>query len=121
MESRELITLDDGMADCLQPPPTFQPPGAASTTPSTAGSTSAQPKQDHIDLITRYNLASKISSPPSTPSGSEGAGKGSSQESVWSNNKNERQALFQRRREEMVLNARRKLEEKEKGKRVQGT
>ena len=71
-------------------------------------------KSEHVDLITRYNLGSKISSPPSTPSEEGSEMSGSPQAQSWSNNKNERQALLKRRREEMILNARRKLEEKEK-------
>lgn len=70
-------------------------------------------RSEHIDLITRYNLGSRISSPPSTPSESSGPS-GSTQTASWSNNKNERQALLKRRREEMILNARRKLEERER-------
>ncbi len=57
----------------------------------------------HPDLITRYNLASRI--------GEEG--KAEEMKPAWSNNKSERQALLQRRREEMVLKARRKMEERE--------
>ncbi|KAK3171286.1 hypothetical protein OEA41_003370 [Lepraria neglecta] len=97
------------------PPLSFQPPIPASATPSTAGTSPGQMKPAHVDLITRYNLSSKISSPLSTPS--DGTGTGSqrgSQTQTWSNNKNERQALLQRRREEMILNARKKLEEKER-------
>jgi len=33
---------------------------------------------------------------------------------TWSSNKNERAALLQKRREEMILKARRKLQEKER-------
>ncbi|KAL2040450.1 hypothetical protein N7G274_006893 [Stereocaulon virgatum] len=95
------------------PPPSFQPPIPASVTPNTAGTSSGQMKPAQVDLITRYNLGSKISSPSSTPSEGIG-GQGGSQTQTWSNNKNERQALLQKRREEMILNARRKLEEKER-------
>ena len=67
----------------------------------------------YIDLRTRYNLGSRISSQPSTPTDDSGVG-GSPQTESWSNNKNERQLSLKRRREEMILNARRKLEEKER-------
>lgn len=85
-----------------QPPPSFQPPlPASASTPS-----SSQPKPAHPDLITRYNLASKLGQDPveSSSQGKQG----------WSQNKNERQALLQRRREEMILSARRKMEERER-------
>ncbi|CAD6568754.1 MAG: hypothetical protein ASARMPREDX12_001823 [Alectoria sarmentosa] len=99
------------------PPPSFQPIIPPGATPSTANTNPAQLKSKHIDLITRYNLGSKISLPLSTlsegsgPSGSPGV----PQTQAWSSNKNERQALLKRRREEMILNARRKLEEMERG------
>ncbi|CAF9931615.1 hypothetical protein IMSHALPRED_008665 [Imshaugia aleurites] len=95
------------------PPPSFQPVIPAGVTPSTANTTPGQMKSEHIDLITRYNLGSRLSSPPSTPPESSGAS-GSQQAQSWSNNKNERQALLKRRREDMILGARRKLEEKER-------
>ncbi|KAF6224811.1 hypothetical protein HO133_010005 [Letharia lupina] len=95
------------------PPPSFQPVIPAGATPSTANTTLAQSKSEHIDLITRYNLGSRVSSQSSSPS--EGSGpSGSPQPQSWSNNKNERQALLKRRREEMILTARRKLQEKER-------
>ena len=65
----------------------------------------AKPSQP--DLITRYNLASKVGQASST--GTEEQPK-----KAWSQDKNERQANLQRRREEMVLAARRKMEEKAK-------
>ncbi|MCJ1460727.1 hypothetical protein MMC28_011109 [Mycoblastus sanguinarius] len=103
-----------------QPPPSFQPPIPASTTPSTASTRPGHTKPEHVDLITRYNLASKLSSPPSISSEEGARGEGNStaaaQAQTWSNNKSERHALLQRRREEMILNARRKLEEKDKEK-----
>ncbi|KAM0801691.1 putative AMFR protein [Usnea florida] len=95
------------------PPPSFQPNIPVGATPTTANTSPGQIRSEHVDLITRYNLGSRISSPPSTPA--EGSGLGSAQTESWSNNKNERQALLKRRREEMILNARRKLEEKERG------
>lgn len=89
-------------------------------TPSTANTSPGQMRSEQVDLITRYNLGSRVSSPPSsTPS--EGAGpSGGPQTQSWSNNKHERQALLKRRREEMILNARRKLEEKERERLQQG-
>ncbi|KAI9877286.1 MAG: hypothetical protein M1830_004326 [Pleopsidium flavum] len=92
------------------PPPSFQPQPAQSSSPTTA-SPSTPPKPIHPDLITRYNLASKLSEPvPTSPDAAQKSSTGK----AWSQNKNERQALLQRRREEMILAARRKLEEKDR-------
>ncbi|KAI4163282.1 MAG: hypothetical protein LQ342_003017 [Letrouitia transgressa] len=93
-----------------RPPPSFQPsqPPPSSAPASTF---SSPPKPSHPDLITRYNLKSKLSAPP-TPIEEDKAGAPKAQ--AWSQNKLERQALLQKRREEMVLNARRKMEEKER-------
>lgn len=74
-------------------------------------STSPENKPTHPDLITRYNLASRIGEPSAGRDGEVATAP------LWSSNKNERQALLQRRREEMVLNARRKMEEKERERR----
>ncbi|KAF1981840.1 putative AMFR protein [Aulographum hederae CBS 113979] len=88
------------------PPLSFQsdlPPTPSSSRPATT----AQPPKQHPDLITRYNLASKISQPPSEPAPEK-------QKPQWSQSKAERQLDLQRRREEMILNARRKMEEKDR-------
>ena len=106
-EARADSTIDQ------QPPPSFQPIIPAGAIASTVNITAGQVRSEHIDLITRYNLGSRISSTPSTPAEGSGFG-GSPQTETWSNNKSERQALLKRRREEMILNARRKLEEKER-------
>ncbi|KAI9821219.1 MAG: hypothetical protein M1827_003953 [Pycnora praestabilis] len=101
-----------------RPPPSFQPQAlAASTNIRTPTPVSSAPVLP--DLITRYNLSSKISptpadsslSPPSPEIGASGKGQ---TKQTWSQNKNERQQLLQRRREEMILAARRKLEDKDK-------
>lgn len=98
----------------LQPPQTFQPPlpvaNAASSLPS-ANAKPAASKPLQPDLITRYNLASKIAgSELEIESGPSLATAGGKQ--AWSQNKGERQALLQRRREEMILAARKKMEAK---------
>ncbi|KAF2013046.1 hypothetical protein BU24DRAFT_352336 [Aaosphaeria arxii CBS 175.79] len=91
------------------PPASFNPPLSRSTPPSRTPTPAAKPSQP--DLITRYNLASKISSSAdSATNTSESKGK------AWSSDRDERQANLQRRREEMILAARRKLEQKEKAK-----
>ncbi|KAI9892487.1 MAG: hypothetical protein M1814_001444 [Vezdaea aestivalis] len=91
------------------PPPSFQPPAApGSSTPARAST--AQPARkapQYQDLITRYNLHSKVDLPEAEASMPENSGKGN-----WSSNKNDRQLSMQQRREEMVLRARRKMLEK---------
>ncbi len=91
-----------------QPPPSFQPQPPAST--QQPSSTAARPNPNvptvPIDLISRYNLATKVSSNDNTAE--ESVGKG------WAASKADRQASLQRRREEMVLAARRKMEERDK-------
>ena len=103
------------MTTDMQPPPSFQPQSPPYTSP--LPSFTASKPQHGPDLITRYNLSSKLSQPLSETSGvsGAGAGEGKKPQQGWSQNKNERQALLQRRREEMILNARRKMEEKERG------
>ncbi|MCJ1434606.1 hypothetical protein MMC27_003975 [Xylographa pallens] len=97
------------------PPPSFQPPSLASSspTPSTSSAPAAPPIPQ--DLITRYNLSSKIQpsfARPQQPSTTETPHE--AKKAGWSANKNERQALLQRRREEMILGARRKMEERDR-------
>ncbi|KAJ4359923.1 uncharacterized protein N0V89_000482 [Didymosphaeria variabile] len=94
-----------------QPPTSFQLPPSRTGTPSgaqrqTANRQPAKPAQP--DLITRYNLASKVG--PSAESTAVEQPKSK----AWSQDKNERQVNLQRRREEMILAARRKMEEKAK-------
>ncbi|TVY29508.1 Coupling of ubiquitin conjugation to ER degradation protein [Lachnellula hyalina] len=99
------------------PPQSFQPP-LPSTTSSTTSTTTPKPARPlQPDLITRYNLGSKINNPPITTDEEEAERekeekKPQVQNSSWSANKGERQALLQRRREEMILAARRKMEAK---------
>jgi coupling of ubiquitin conjugation to ER degradation protein 1 len=72
--------------------------------------TSSKPaisKPTYPDLITRYNLTARVSSGEDAEIASSGA-----RRHGWSQNKNERQALLQKRREEMILAARRKMQEK---------
>lgn len=102
------------------PPQSFQPPLPVPAS-STAPASSAIPaKPLPPDLITRYNLKAKLAEEASRREDSEGAelaresqssGK-QNQGQAWSQNKAERQALLQKRREEMILAARRKMEAK---------
>lgn len=98
------------MVSGIQPPASFQLPPSRTGTPSAgqgqAPRQAAKPAQP--DLITRYNLASKVG--PAAESSAVETPKGK----AWSQDKTERQANLQRRREEMILAARRKLEEKAK-------
>lgn len=94
---------------------TFQPPPPpTSPTPSTSQShtgshqkTPAKPAEP--DLITRYNLQGKISEEGDE---AEAESTGSNGKKGWSSNRDERQSALQRRRDEMILAARRKMEEK---------
>ncbi|TQV98727.1 hypothetical protein V2A60_007567 [Cordyceps javanica] len=88
------------------PPVTFQPPPppGQSASAHSAPATRQVDKPTQPDLITRYNLKDKIDM--ETKSGDEGKGKG------WSSNREERQASLQRRRDEMILAARRKMQAK---------
>lgn len=87
------------------PPPSYRPalptPPAAPATTARSTGPAAQP-----DLITRYNLQSRVS----------GKGKEAVVEQErqgWSSDKAARAEGLKRRREEMVLAARRKMMEKE--------
>lgn len=101
------------VTDAMQPPPTFQPAlPPTPRTPSTARPSPSQSTPEHIDLIKRYNLSTKVSNP--SPAHEGETAEIAAAQGGWSNNKNERQALLRWRREEMVLQARRKLEEKER-------
>ncbi|KAL2135987.1 hypothetical protein VTI74DRAFT_6036 [Chaetomium olivicolor] len=101
------------------PPVTFQPPPPPTSNNNSVNSntnSNAQPSSKpvvvptHPDLITRYNLQDKLNSgdPEGSGSGAETTGRSK----AWSNDKNERQSLLQRRRDQMILEARRKMEAK---------
>ncbi|KAH9908790.1 hypothetical protein F4778DRAFT_364764 [Xylariomycetidae sp. FL2044] len=104
------------------PPVTFQPPPPpASPTPPSASQSAAATapsKPAEPDLITRYRLQDKVSA----ASGGEAIAAEGSAAAVttttgakakpWSANRDERQASLQRRRDEMILAARKKMEAK---------
>ncbi|KAK5004979.1 hypothetical protein LTR28_008253 [Elasticomyces elasticus] len=96
----------------VKPPVSFQPPTPSPIPSSTSASAAPAPKNVHPDLITRYNLSSKIASPP--PQDGMSSSVETKTKQVWSANKNERSEQLKRRREEMILAARRKMEEKER-------
>ncbi|KAF1913265.1 hypothetical protein BDU57DRAFT_522061 [Ampelomyces quisqualis] len=87
-------------------PPSFILPAPAPTTTTPARPAAVTPSQP--DLITRYNLSAKLGQPAGE--GEQGKAK------AWSADRNERQMNLQRRREEMILAARRRMEAMEKGK-----
>ncbi|KAI5854265.1 hypothetical protein BZA05DRAFT_393696 [Tricharina praecox] len=97
----------------LPDPP--RPPAAprAALQPSTSGSTggpASRPSRvgpQHTDLITRYNLHSRLSETPSSPSSSTStpSGKGKAPAS-----KQDRMLAHKAKRDEMILDARHKLE-----------
>jgi len=93
------------------PPITFQPPpppGANNATASSSTPAKAAEKPTQPDLITRYRLQDKISAQQRelAEAENEKASRG------WSSNRDERQSLLQKRRDEMILAARRKMEAK---------
>lgn len=93
------------------PPPSFQPNiPAPATAQNTSGSTAAgrKPTAPLPDLITRYNLQSKVSGKGKEPVPSE-----EQKRNAWSADKNARADALKKRREDMILAARRKMEEKE--------
>jgi len=89
-------------------PPSFQPEIPVSVSSSSGPSTSSVPKVVEPDLITRYNLQSRINS-----KGKERADEPPA--SGWASSKDRRQQMLQRRRDEMILAARRRMEEKDAG------
>jgi coupling of ubiquitin conjugation to ER degradation protein 1 len=99
----------------MKPPQTFQPPLPASASSSSTATTENKPpvtKPSQPDLITRYNLAAKVANADSEGEGPAENTNTAAGKSAWSSNKNERQALLQKRREEMILAARRKMQAK---------
>jgi coupling of ubiquitin conjugation to ER degradation protein 1 len=91
-----------------QAPPSFQPQVPLPALSSTSITTSAMRKTVEPDLITRYNLQSKISS----------KGKEKAEDSPpigWAPSKDLRQQMLQRRRDGMILAARRRMQEKDEG------
>ncbi|SPN99661.1 related to AMFR protein [Cephalotrichum gorgonifer] len=97
------VTSERILAGRLDTPPvTFQPPPPPGSNNAAAAATPSKPrKPTQPDLITRYNLQSKIG---------EAEEEGEKKKEGWSASREERQALLKRRRDEMILAARRKME-----------
>jgi coupling of ubiquitin conjugation to ER degradation protein 1 len=83
--------------------------GGRSTPAQPPQGPTAETKPAAPDLITRYNLQEKLASSPAEPQEPESTKPGSK---GWSANKDERQSLLQKRRDQMILEARRKMEAK---------
>ncbi|KAI9934729.1 hypothetical protein ASPWEDRAFT_71487 [Aspergillus wentii DTO 134E9] len=91
------------------PPPSFQPQIAipSASAPTRPAPASAPSKADGQDLISRYNLSSRVTDDSNTEStGTSPAPRG------WSQSKDERQRLLQKRRDDMILAARKKMMQK---------
>lgn len=93
------------------PPPSFQPNLPAPAATQNAGGSTAtgrKPNAPLPDLITRYNLQSRVSGKGKEPVPSE-----EQKRNAWSADKSARADALKKRREDMILAARRKMEEKE--------
>jgi coupling of ubiquitin conjugation to ER degradation protein 1 len=64
------------------------------------------------DLITRYNLQDKLSASNDDAEGSSSGADAGGKGKAWSQSRDERQSLLQKRRDQMILEARRKMEAK---------
>ncbi|EED20615.1 AMFR protein, putative [Talaromyces stipitatus ATCC 10500] len=87
------------------PPLSYQPQIPQPATPATTATPTPAAKSGSQDLISRYNLSQRISEEQEISS---------KPESAWSQNKSERQRLLQKRRDDMILAARRKLQQKDR-------
>ncbi|ORY63155.1 uncharacterized protein BCR38DRAFT_436045 [Pseudomassariella vexata] len=91
-------------------------PSAPSPSPSLTSQSHVQkapPSVTEPDLITRYNLQNKVSGASEDAADDKKA-------QGWSSNKDERQSLLQKRRNEMILQARRRMEAKIAAERAAG-
>ncbi|KAK4103652.1 hypothetical protein N658DRAFT_514461 [Parathielavia hyrcaniae] len=106
-------TAERILAGRLETPP---PPPAGSTSENSAATPQSKPAAGpaHPDLITRYRLQEKLRTPENdeegSGGGSEGVGKGAGK--AWSSSREERESLLQKRRDQMILEARKKMEAK---------
>ncbi|KAK5070036.1 hypothetical protein LTR64_001870 [Lithohypha guttulata] len=95
-------------------PPSFQPPmpetASQSTSTSSISSLLSGKQQVHPDLITRYKLQDRINS---SDKGKGVDTSGSASSNSWGATKDERQSALKRRRDEMILEARRKMLERD--------
>ncbi|EEA21030.1 hypothetical protein TMatcc_001035 [Talaromyces marneffei ATCC 18224] len=87
------------------PPPSYQPQIPQPASPTTTATPTPVAKPGSQDLISRYNLSQRIAEEQEISS---------KPQSAWSQNKSERQRLLQKRRDDMILAARRKLQQKDR-------
>ena len=90
------------------PPPSYQPPLPAQAAPASAQSSAARGGAGQPDLITRYGLQGRIGD-----KGKEAVRSEEQKRMAWTSDKVARAEGLRRRREEMVLEARRKMLEKD--------
>ena len=90
-----------------QAPTSFQPIVPPPPTSTSITSSIAKPTKIEQDLISRYNLQSRIAS------SDKGKEKEDNGPSGWAGTKDQRQQVLQRRRDEMILAARRRMLEKD--------
>ncbi|CRG86826.1 autocrine motility factor receptor [Talaromyces islandicus] len=86
------------------PPPSYQPHIPQPASPAANPNPTPVSKSGAQDLISRYNLSNRLSEESEVSSKTDNG---------WSQNKNERQRLLQKRRDDMILAARRKLQQKD--------
>ncbi len=94
------------------PPPSFQPNLPTATEASSSTNAGKRTTSGQPDLITRYNLQGRIGGKGKEAMPSE---EQEQKRNAWSADKAARAENLRKRREEMVLAARRKLEAKEAG------
>jgi coupling of ubiquitin conjugation to ER degradation protein 1 len=87
------------------PPPSYQPQIPQPASRATTATPTPAAKSGSPDLISRYNLSQRIAEEQEISS---------KPESAWSQNKSERQRLLQKRRDDMILAARKKLQQKDR-------
>ena len=97
----------------IQPPPSYQPEALRTTPPEAPATSRPASKAQSENLITRYKLESKVEIKSTDGASGDDAG-AYKQDATWSQNRVERQRLLQKRRDDMILAARRKMLEKEK-------
>ncbi|KAF2725877.1 hypothetical protein K431DRAFT_215138 [Polychaeton citri CBS 116435] len=94
------------------PPPSFQPPLSAAVNASEPLQAITKQEPSRPDLITRYNLQSRVSDKGKEAVTSETQER-DQKKATWSSDKASRANALKKRREEMVLAARRAMEAKE--------
>ncbi|GJC94120.1 CUE domain-containing protein [Colletotrichum higginsianum] len=98
------------LAGRMETPPS--PPGANNASASSSAPAKAPEKPTQPDLITRYKLQGKIAAQQRQQAEADAAAEREKASRGWSSNRDERQSLLQKRRDEMILAARRKMEAK---------